>query len=308
MLPAVDVELVRAAASGDDGAFAVLIQRNLAGMRAVAIAVLGYVDEVDDVVQDAVLAALHNLPALRDPAAAGAWLRSIVRNNCRMLLRSRRPLPVAQPELLMPPGESLNPDTVIERAVTRDWVRHAVAALPEPVREVMVLRHLTDYSSYRQIAELCAVPEHTVRSRLRDGRRALGRLLQDAAGAAHADSAAAAAETRLAAEAAIRAGVDGDLRRVIQDGFHPGALVTRGGTTTDAVSAMVPMMQDTLGAGVGLRLLHAVASGGILVWEIEFRNPARDPQHCPPAMAWLHSMRQGRTERLRIAYRQTPLA
>ena len=308
MLPAVDVELVRAAQNGDDGAFAVLIQQNLAGMRAVAIAVLGYVDEADDVVHDAVLAALRHLPTLRDPEAAGVWLRSIVRNNCRMLLRSRRPLPVAQPELLMPPGEALSADTMIERAVTRDWVRHAVAALPEPVREVMVLRHFTDYSSYRQIAELCAVPEHTVRSRLRDGRRALGRLLQDAAEAAHADAAAVAAETRSNAEAAIRAGLQGDLRRVIRDGFHPDALVTTGGETTDAVSAMVPMMEDTLGAGVDLRLLHATASGGVLVWEIEFRNPAHDPEHCPPAMAWLHTMRQGRTERLRIAYRRTPLA
>jgi RNA polymerase sigma-70 factor (ECF subfamily) len=277
-------------------------------MRAVAIATLGYVDEADDVVHDAVLAALRHLPTLRDPEAAGAWLRSIVRNNCRMLLRSRRSLPVAQLDLLMPAGESLDADTMIERAATRDWVRHALAALPEPVREVMVLRHFTDYSSYRQIAELCAVPEHTVRSRLRDGRRALSRLLREAAEAAHADSAAAAAKTRSNAEAAIRAGQDGGLRRVIRDGFHPGALVTRGGETTETVSVMVPMMEDTLNAGVDLRLLHAEASGGVLVWEIEFRNPARDPRHCPPAMAWLQNMRQGRAERLRIAYRSTPLA
>jgi DNA-directed RNA polymerase specialized sigma24 family protein len=50
----VNGELVRAVLSGHDDAFAVLIQRNMGGMRAVAIAMLEYVDDADDVVQDAV--------------------------------------------------------------------------------------------------------------------------------------------------------------------------------------------------------------------------------------------------------------
>ncbi|WP_432840138.1 RNA polymerase sigma factor [Dactylosporangium sp. CA-092794] len=302
-----DAELARAARSGDDGAFAVLIQQHLAGMRAVAIALLGYVDEAEDVVQDAVLVALRSLPQLRDPEAAGAWLRSIVRNNCRMLLRSRRAVPVAEPALLMPAADGLDPAAVLDRAATRDWVHHAVAALPEPVRDVAVLRYFSDYSSYRQIAELCAVPEHTVRSRLRDGRRALGRVLRDTAAVAHADSGAMATATRHEAEAAIQAGLHGDLRRVIGDRFHPDARVTMAGLSTGGMSVLVPMMDDTLGAGVSLRLVHAAASGGVVLWEIEFLNPAHDPQHCPPAMAWLHTLRQGRTERLRVAYRPAPL-
>ena len=104
------IELARAAQSGDDAAFVLLIEEHMAGMRAVAIALLGYVDEADDVVQDAVLTALRRLPELRDPAAAGPWLRAVVRNNCRMLLRSRRAVPVAEPEPLLPADAAPGPD------------------------------------------------------------------------------------------------------------------------------------------------------------------------------------------------------
>jgi RNA polymerase sigma-70 factor (ECF subfamily) len=124
---------------------------------------------------------------------------------------------------------------------------------------------------------------------------------------AHTDSSVIARRTRLEAEALIEAGMEGDVRRVLEDRFHPEASVTRAGQGTGGVFDLVPMMTDTLAAGVGLRLLDAVASTDIVVWDIEFRNPPGDPQHCPPAMTWLSTLRQGRVQRLRIAYRSTPL-
>ncbi len=48
-----DEDLVPAAQLGDMTAFAVLVDRHRAGMRAAAIAVLGYGDDAEDVVQDA---------------------------------------------------------------------------------------------------------------------------------------------------------------------------------------------------------------------------------------------------------------
>ncbi|GAA0525680.1 hypothetical protein GCM10010172_02690 [Paractinoplanes ferrugineus] len=166
-------EIARAARGGDQDAFALLVNENLAGMRAVAIAVLGYGEEAADAVQDAVLIALRKISQLQDPAAAGPWLRSIVRNNCRMVLRARRDVPIADLEPMLPADTAPGPEEALDRAATRDWVRTAVDTLPEPVREVTVLRYFTAHSSYAQIAELCAVPADTVRSRLRDGRRLL---------------------------------------------------------------------------------------------------------------------------------------
>jgi RNA polymerase sigma factor (sigma-70 family) len=301
-------ELTLAARGGDDDAFALLIQEHRASMRAVAIALLGYGDEAEDAVQDAVLIALRKLADLRDPAAAGPWLRAIVRNNCRMMLRARRAVPVAEPELLMPADSTLGPDEILDREVTRDWVRRAVGSLPEPVREVTVLRYFTGHTSYAQIAELCAVPADTVRSRLRDGRRALERSLRESSPAAHTDSRLSFAAARHEAEAAVEASRRGSFTGMIRDRFHPGATMTLAGALTATPAFLQNMLDFTGGAGVRMRLTEVAASRDLMVWETDFISPADDPEHCPPGLVWLHSMREGRTQRLRLAYRQASVA
>jgi len=86
-----DAELVAAARAGEVSGLGVLLERHRATMKAVAVGVLGFGPAADDVVQDAMVIALRHLGELRDPQAAGPWLRSIVRNACRMRLRSARP-------------------------------------------------------------------------------------------------------------------------------------------------------------------------------------------------------------------------
>ncbi|QXG76179.1 RNA polymerase sigma factor [Modestobacter sp. L9-4] len=299
-----DAALVHAAQQGDTQAFAVLVQQHAASLRAVAIATLGYVDEVDDAVQDALLVALRKLPQLRDPDAAGPWLRSIVRTSCLMLVRTRRATPVAEPELLLPADPALGPAAVLERAATGDWVQQAVSELAEPVREVVVLRYFSDWSSYQQIAQLCGVPVDTVRSRLRDGRRALTGALQRSASAAHPDAGRAAEASRSQAEETIAASLSDHYEQVLRERYHPDATVVLPGRQPGDRDSLLAARDHTQGAGVGLRLRHAAASRGLMVWETDFLNPSDAPDHCPPAMAWLHSVRDGRTTRLRLAYRE----
>jgi DNA-directed RNA polymerase specialized sigma24 family protein len=66
------------------------------------------------------LTALRHLPGLREPEAAGPWLRQIARNLCRMRLRRRDPLPVADPEPLLPPTGEPRPDEALEQSYARD--------------------------------------------------------------------------------------------------------------------------------------------------------------------------------------------
>ncbi|GAA3939200.1 RNA polymerase sigma factor [Actinoplanes auranticolor] len=296
------IDLAEAARRGDDDAFALLIGEHLAGMRAVAIAMLGPVGEADDVVQDAVLTALGKMATLRDPAAAGPWLRAIVRNNCRMLRRSPRAVPVADPEPLL--AAESGADEILHRAVTRDWVRHALAALPGPTREVTVLRYFTEHSSYTAIAEVCAVPVSTVRSRLRDGRSALRHALREAASAAYADARAADVSARRDAEATVAAGERGDFARHVTDVFQPDAEILMSGRPVGDVRSILGMMEYTHHAGVGKRVRDVVVSGDVMVWETDFLNPRHDPAHCPPGLVWLHDIVEGRTRRLRLAYRR----
>ncbi|GAB7044117.1 MULTISPECIES: RNA polymerase sigma factor [Catenuloplanes] len=295
-----DAEVVRAAQDGDTAAFAVLAGRHLAGMRATAIALLGYGADAEDAVQDALLTGLDRLGQLRDPDAAGSWLNAIVRNNARLRLRAAtRTVPVADPEPLLPAGAAGRPDDALERAGRRDWVRHAVDALPEQIRETVLLRYFTDFSSYRQIAEVCGVPVGTVRSRLRDGRRALTSMLL-----ATAESYPEREPENVWEDAAgaIAAGSRGDYAAMLAGIFHRDARLTLEGRPIGGPGALIGMMDFTYGAGVRTRLREATAGRDLLIWETDFVNPPDDPEHCPPGMVWVHSVRDGRTRHLKMAY------
>ncbi|MFI5844005.1 RNA polymerase sigma factor [Catenuloplanes sp. NPDC051500] len=296
-----DAELVRDARGGDRTAFATLTQRHLAGMRATAIALLGYTDDADDAVQDALLTALRQLNGLRDPDAAGPWLKAIVRNNCRMRLRSaRRATPVADPEPLLPAGGP-RPDEALDRAAERDWVRHAVGVLPEPVREAMMLRYWTDYSSYQRIADVCGVPVGTVRSRLRDGRRALTATLR-ATAETYPDAGRLTTDARAEATATLAAGERGDHSMLVGGRFHSDAVLTLEGRRLGGPAALIDMIDYTHGAGVGVRVREAQVSRDLVIWELDFLNPPYDPEHCPPGMIWLQWLRDGRVRTLKMAY------
>ena len=176
-----DAELVVLAQAGDAAALGALLARHEAGMRAVALSVLGYGPDAEDAVQDAMVVALRRIGEVRDPSAVGPWLRAIVRNNSRMALRGPRAVPVAEPEWFARPADTPTPEEALDRGAMRDWVWHSIGQLSEPDRLVTLLRYFSDASSYEQIAAVCGVPVGTVRSRLSHARRALAGGLRTAA-------------------------------------------------------------------------------------------------------------------------------
>jgi RNA polymerase sigma factor (sigma-70 family) len=295
-----ETDLVRAAQAGDVTALGLLLARHEAGMRAVALSLLGHRPEVDDAVQDAMVLAVRRIGEVREPAAVGGWLRTIVRNNCRMWLRAVRPVSVADPEWFAPPASDPGPEEVMDRGALRDWVWHAVGQLSEADRLVTLLRYFSDVPTYEQIAALCGVPVGTVRSRLSHARRKLTDSLRMTADAAH-DDATAAADVRWAeGRDVLASAMRGDFRRVVWDGWWPDAeMVAPGGIRGDRSFAVRGMDAD-LAHGVRQRLVNVVASGGLLIWETELISPAHDPTHCPPSAVWLHALRQGRVQRLTL--------
>jgi len=129
----------------------------------------------DDVVQDAMLRAFRGFGAFRG-ADPRAWLFAIVRNcHSTALAQQRRrasdPLPGVDVGM-----EFVAPDAGPElEALRRDDQRaidRLLAALPEPYREVLVLRELEELD-YRDIATIAGIPIGTVMSRLARARAAL---------------------------------------------------------------------------------------------------------------------------------------
>jgi RNA polymerase sigma-70 factor (ECF subfamily) len=111
-------------------------------------------NDVDDVVQDVFLAVLKGLPGFRGQSAISTWITRITINACRAH-RRRRIVRVALLQRFMrqpaPSAEPQQPDD--DRDETNRRVRDAVGGLPNPYREVVVLRYLQGM----EIDEMCDV-------------------------------------------------------------------------------------------------------------------------------------------------------
>ncbi|MFG1710435.1 RNA polymerase sigma factor [Nonomuraea sp. M3C6] len=299
-----DPELVRSAQSGDMTGLAVLLERHRAGMLAVALSLLGYGPDAEDAVQDAMLVAMRRIDEVRDPAAIGPWLRTVVRNNCRMRLRTSRPVPLGDLEWLGLPTREPTPDELLEHHARRDWVWHALSELSEPVRLVTMLRYFSDVSSYEQIAALCGVPVGTVRSRLNQGRSKLATALRATADAAHDDVAALNGARRREAEETLEAAQRGEFERVVREAWWPDleAILPWGQRVDDGSGRdlLLRGMDKDLSQGVRQRITNVLASGDVMIWEADLISPPDDPEHCPPGVIWLQHLREGRVRQLRL--------
>jgi RNA polymerase sigma-70 factor (ECF subfamily) len=145
----------------------------------------GNPQDAEDAVQDAFLRACRGFDRFAggDPAS---WLLAIVRNACLTALdRGRNWRNVVRLDAVrsdLREAIESRPDATPgadEQLHTRDQaerLRAAIAALPDVLREVLVLRELEELS-YVQIAAIADVPIGTVMSRLSRARKRLHEAL-----------------------------------------------------------------------------------------------------------------------------------
>jgi RNA polymerase sigma-70 factor (ECF subfamily) len=300
-----DAELARAAQHGDAASLAVLLERHRADMYAVALRILGNGPDVEDVVQDAMIVALRRIGEVRDPGAAGAWLRALVRNACLMRRRRWATVPLDEALGLVLRSREPSAEEILDRQALRDWVWHALEELTEPLRLVILLRYFSDASSYEQIAALCGVPAGTVRSRLNQAKRKLAEALLAAAALAHRDSASLPASRRREIAELLAAAERGALGPVLAERWWPDARVVWPGDqgVTD-LDGLVRGWDIDLTDGVRQRLMNVIASRDVTIIHTELVSPPDAPDHCPPAVVWLQLLRDGRVQRMRLFHPQ----
>jgi RNA polymerase sigma factor (sigma-70 family) len=136
--------------------------------------------DAEDVVQDASLRAFRAIRSFAG-GSARAWVLRIVRNAAYSWLdKNRRGMVVTVEDLeaveaaVAKPGDTDTPETALIAKTDAEHLRAAIAALPVPFREILVLRDIEGLD-YREIAEATGVPIGTVMSRLS---RARGRLIE----------------------------------------------------------------------------------------------------------------------------------
>jgi RNA polymerase sigma-70 factor (ECF subfamily) len=138
--------------------------------------------DAEDVVQEAMLRAYRFCDRLRGEPRP--WLLAIVRNACFTWLQTNRPVDlVGAADDEARADEGPGPEALAERSFDRKLLNEAIAALPAPFREVLVLRELEDLS-YKEIAQIVGVPMGTVMSRLARARALLAESVRAIAHAA----------------------------------------------------------------------------------------------------------------------------
>jgi RNA polymerase sigma factor (sigma-70 family) len=130
----------------------------------------------EDVVQDACLRALRGIGNFSS-GNARAWLLTIVRHTTYSWLDKNRPAAVVLVDDLEPVNctqpielDVETPETALIAQDDATLLETAIATLPVPLRETLVLREVQELS-YREIAEVTGVPIGTVMSRLARARR-----------------------------------------------------------------------------------------------------------------------------------------
>jgi RNA polymerase sigma factor (sigma-70 family) len=127
--------------------------------------------DAEDVVQDAFLHAFRGISRFSN-GNARAWVLTIVRHAAYDWMRTNRPAALVVVEDLEAVAGAQwserdveTPETALIAQADAALLDAAVAALPAPLRETLVLRELQGLA-YREIAAVTGVPIGTVMSRL----------------------------------------------------------------------------------------------------------------------------------------------
>jgi RNA polymerase sigma-70 factor, ECF subfamily len=141
----------------------------------------GNLSDAEDVVQDACIRAYGAIETHKD-GSPRAWLLAIVRNTAFTWLAKNRSKDLimtddiqvfeqAARDRTAGPADP-SPEAAVIAKSDAARLHQAIAALPLPYREVLVLREIEDLS-YAEIASVMSVPAGTVMSRLARARRML---------------------------------------------------------------------------------------------------------------------------------------
>jgi RNA polymerase sigma factor (sigma-70 family) len=169
MLHPPDHILISRTLAGDAQAFAALALRYEGPLRNLIGFHVGSTEDLQDVLQETLLAAWAGLPRLREPGKFRAWLLQVARNRCHDFLKSRlhRDEPVEGrllEGLVNRAGRALSAERTCVAAA-----EEALGDVSGPLGETARLFYLDGFT-IRQISALTDCPQGTVKRRLHHAR------------------------------------------------------------------------------------------------------------------------------------------
>jgi len=175
-----DLELVARAREGDQAAFGELVSRHQQAVLRAALSAVGSPADADDVAQEAFLLAYQRLKTFRGESAFKTWMLSITWNQAINHRRKssrwwKRFISVDSEESV--PFESLHfastapsPEDLAVHGQRREEIRQAIRALPETLRDALLLAQSGEYS-YDEIGAMVNAKTGTIKWRVSEARR-----------------------------------------------------------------------------------------------------------------------------------------
>ncbi len=134
----------------------------------IAWSYLGNNADVEDAVQDALIKAWEKRSSLRDIKQFKPWMTRILTNQCKDLLRKRKKWNFRPLE-----------DATAQEAEIQEADAPVLEAMKKlkPELSLLITLYYVDGYSIRELSDTLGIPEGTVKTRMRNARRQLGRIL-----------------------------------------------------------------------------------------------------------------------------------
>jgi RNA polymerase sigma-70 factor, ECF subfamily len=185
-----DALLVDRVKRGDMHAFEMLVVKYQRRIQRLVARMVRDPEQVEDVAQETFIRAYRALPQFRGESAFYTWLYRIAVNTAKKTLMDMKRDPVVTESALASRSESNEtsslenelstaetPEAVLASREIAQTVNAAIEALPEDLRQAIVLREIEGLA-YEEIAGVMNCPVGTVRSRIFRAREAIAQRLR----------------------------------------------------------------------------------------------------------------------------------
>lgn len=174
--------MVIAARSGQQAAFAEIVERYSGTMYNLALRMVNNPQEAEEILQESFISAFRSLEQFEGRSKLSTWLYRIAYNASLMRLRRRQPPTESldEPQLTddgdLVPRQFVDwgslPEQVVMGRELRSLLGASLMALPESLRSVFVLRDIEGLST-AEVAQALGLTETNVKVRLHRARLAL---------------------------------------------------------------------------------------------------------------------------------------
>lgn len=179
-----DTQLVERCLAGEDAAWEELVRTHTRRVYGICYRFTGSESEAQDLTQDVFLRLFRSMSSFRPKDGAfTVWLTRMTRNllidhyRKSRLQRASDSIEDQLPVLEQRGSAANRADALLAGREAGELIQEALGKLSPELRETVILRDLEEME-YREIADVLAIPEGTVKSRLNRGRAELARILR----------------------------------------------------------------------------------------------------------------------------------